>query len=399
MRELPIRAFEESVSLIIKERADFLLIAGDLYNTPVPPLDMVKRSVTQFQRLKKAGIPVYVIAGSHDYSPSGKTMLDVLEEAGLLVNVMRGSVVTEGGRPRLKLSFTTDEKTGAKITGIIGRAGSLDKAYYEDLDRDALEREPGEKIFLFHNAITELKPERYSMIDSAPVTMLPKNFSYYAGGHLHVRVEERAEGYERVVYPGPLFPAHFAELEELGNGAFCLVEEWRVRSVPVTVRERLSLHVNADGKSVEEVNEELAALKEEEVKGKIILLRVSGELRTGRTSDLRLKELVEAWEERGAYHVMKNTTKLSERETEEFQTSHGSAEELEERIIREHAGQGGSGLSPEEEVRLARELLAILGEEQPEGAVKHEHEERVVRAAKEQLWITKKEEEERPQPS
>ena len=32
-------------------------------------------------------IEVYVIPGSHDFSPSGKTMLDVLENSGLVINV------------------------------------------------------------------------------------------------------------------------------------------------------------------------------------------------------------------------------------------------------------------------------------------------------------------------
>ena len=143
MKELAITAFEQAVDTILQRGVDFVLIAGDLFNTSVPPLDQVKRTVTQLRRLKEKQIPVYAIAGSHDYSPSGKTMLDVLEEAELLVNVMKGCV-GDGGK--LKLKLIQDPKTQIKLTGILGRAGSLDKHYYEDLDRESLEQEPGKKI-------------------------------------------------------------------------------------------------------------------------------------------------------------------------------------------------------------------------------------------------------------
>jgi DNA repair protein SbcD/Mre11 len=386
MKDLPLLAFEQAVSKILGKKADFVLIAGDLFNTSVPPLDMVKRAVTQFQRLKGAGIPVYAIAGSHDYSPSGKTMLDVLEEAGLLVNVMKGEVTDEAdGKGRLKLRFTQDKKTGVKLTGILGRAGSLDRHYYEDLDRESLEREPGEKIFLFHAPITELKPEELERMDSQPVSMLPKGFSYYAGGHVHIIGETSLPGYTHVVYPGPLFPASFSELEELGQGGFCMVEDGKVLRIPVLVRERITFSIHAEKKSAEEVNAALRELEEEKVGEKIVLLRVAGELREGRVSDLKFKELFRRLSENGAYFVMKNTAKLSSKEFEEFQASHGNADEVEEKTIREHAGQAPIGLTLDEEVALTKELFAVLGEEQSEGEKKYEYEERLVKAGKERL--------------
>ncbi len=128
MKELPLRAFEQAVALCLDREADFVLVAGDFFNTAVPPLDQVKRAVTQLQRLKEAAIPVYAIAGSHDYSPSGKTMLDVLEEAGLLVNVMKGTMIEKENKNELALRFTIDPKTKIRIVGILGRAGGLDKA-------------------------------------------------------------------------------------------------------------------------------------------------------------------------------------------------------------------------------------------------------------------------------
>jgi predicted RNA binding protein YcfA (HicA-like mRNA interferase family) len=41
--------------------------------------------------IKEAGIKVFLIAGSHDFSVSGKTFLDVLEKAGFIENHQKGS--------------------------------------------------------------------------------------------------------------------------------------------------------------------------------------------------------------------------------------------------------------------------------------------------------------------
>src|SRR4051794_2925331 len=95
LRNLTQQCFDVFVSETIAAKVDFTIIAGDLFNTAIPGIDTLKFTVTQLGRLREAKIPVYAVPGSHDFSPSGKTMLDVLEEAGLLINVCRGSVTEE----------------------------------------------------------------------------------------------------------------------------------------------------------------------------------------------------------------------------------------------------------------------------------------------------------------
>src|SRR3989338_10370238 len=117
MRDLSTLAFQQAVDFCIHKEVQFILLAGDLFNTSMPTIDHLKAVVIKLKELKTKNIPVYAIAGSHDFSPSGKTMLDVLEKAGLLHNVVKGSVENE----KLKLSFTVDPSTGVKITGMIGK--------------------------------------------------------------------------------------------------------------------------------------------------------------------------------------------------------------------------------------------------------------------------------------
>lgn len=134
LRNIAAQAFERAIDLCVEKNVDFILIAGDLFNTSLPSVDGLKIVVKKLKELKDINIPVYLIAGSHDFSPSGKTMLDVLENAGLFVNVAKGEDV-DG---KLKLNFTIDEKTGAKITGLLGKKGGLEKGYYEELLRGGI---------------------------------------------------------------------------------------------------------------------------------------------------------------------------------------------------------------------------------------------------------------------
>ena len=68
-----------------------------------------------------AKISVYLIAGSHDFSASGKTFLDVLEKAGFCKNVEDWES-QEDGRIKLKPSFFGD----IAIYGYPGRKSGME---------------------------------------------------------------------------------------------------------------------------------------------------------------------------------------------------------------------------------------------------------------------------------
>lgn len=87
LKELNLKSFQEAIVRCIKERVDFILIAGDLFDTAYPPIDTLGDVFHEFRRVKEANIPVYLIAGSHDFSAAGKSFLDVLEKAGFCKNV------------------------------------------------------------------------------------------------------------------------------------------------------------------------------------------------------------------------------------------------------------------------------------------------------------------------
>ena len=364
------KAFIKAVKLSVEKKVDFILISGDLFNTSLPSIDKLKTVVEILKSLQELEISVYIIPGSHDFSPSGKTMLDVLESAGLLINVVKGKEVNG----RLRLKFATD-KTGAKITGMLGKRGSLEKGFYEDLDRESLESEKGFKIFMFHSAITEFKS--VSQMDSTPLSFLPKGFDYYAAGHVHERIEKIVPLYGKIIFPGPLFPNNFKELEELKMGGFYIYDNGKTSFIPIELHAVESFNIK--GKTAEEINAKLMEIPKTELKNKIVTLRVSGKLESGRLTDIDFQEVFAAIYEKRAYYVMKNTAGLLSTEFEEVKIHKDSPEEIEDALIDEHIGQTDCPLQNERE--LTKQLLNVFSVERDEGEKVADFEERLTKNA------------------
>lgn len=380
LKELSIESFKKAVSICIDKKIDFLLIAGDLFNNALPNIESLRIVVKELKKLKQKKINVYIIPGSHDYSPSGKTMIDVLEEAELLKNVFKGKVQNN----KLYLNFTEDKNTGVKITGILGRKGTLEKNYYDALDTESLEKESGEKIFLFHSAITELMPKEFSQIESMPLSMLPKGFMYYAGGHIHIVKNQSFEGYKNVVYSGPLFPANFSELEKLGTGGFFIFDneaEEKIQRIDLNIKNTYLLEVNANNKSPEQITSEiLEKIKNKEFINTIVLLKVYGKINTGKISDIDFNNIFEKIYSQGAYYVLKNTYKLLSEEFEEIKIGFENMEDVEDSLIKEHLQQYKL-FDKDKEYHLIKELMNSLSSEKHEGEKVHEYEERIRKAA------------------
>ena len=60
------QAFDRVVDLCLEERVDFLIVAGDLFDTEVKDFHAALAAAAQLRRLDQANIPVYLILGNHD---------------------------------------------------------------------------------------------------------------------------------------------------------------------------------------------------------------------------------------------------------------------------------------------------------------------------------------------
>ena len=379
MRDLSTKAFLTAIDQCIQSEIDFILFAGDIFNTSLPSLDTLKIVTKKLKELKDKDIPLYVIAGSHDFSPSGKTMIDVLENAGLLKNVCRGKIHPE--TKELHLQFYTDLRTGVKLTGILGRKGQLDKTYYQNLHLENLEQESGYKIFMFHTTLSEMKPKHMDKIESQPASFLPKNCNYYAGGHIHHPTKIELESYGTLTYPGALFPNNFSEVEKYSHGGYYQISvenntqviEW----IPVKVMNHHALTINCNHKSPEVITFEiLNHFEKTNIQDTLITLRLNGVLAKGKASDIQFSQIFAELYSKGAYFIMKNTAGLQSEEFEEIKISASNPETMEEEIIAEHLQQTKL-YDAETELSLTKNLLKALTTTKREGETATDFQERV----------------------
>ncbi len=380
MRDLSTKAFLTAIGQCIQSQVDFILFAGDIFNTSLPSLDTLKIVTKKLKEIKDQNIPLYVIAGSHDFSPSGKTMIDVLENAGLLKNVCGGKVHPE--TKELHLEFTIDQKTGAKITGILGRKGQLDKSYYQNLHLQNLEQESGYKIFLFHTTLSEMKPKHMEKVESQPASFLPKNFNYYAGGHIHHPTKIELEGYGTLTYPGALFPNNFAEVEKYSHGGYYLItvqnQEQCIEWAPLKVIEHQAFALPCSCKTPEAVELEITDyFASKNIRDALITMRLSGTLANGKVSDINFKHILEQLYSKGAYFIMKNTANLQSEAFEEIKIAASDPESMEEEIIKEHLQQNRV-FAPETESCLTKSLLHALNTSKKEGETVSDFQERII---------------------
>lgn len=385
LRELSLESFQKVMDRCLEEKVDFILISGDLFHANIPDMGVVNQAVMKMREVRDAGIIIYVIYGSHDFSPNETSIIDILASAGLFQKIVKGEIVDN----KLKLEFFSDSKTKAKLVGISGRTLGLEREYYEMLDRESLEKEKGFKIFAFHTALDELKPSSLAPMESMPLSYLPKAFDYYAGGHIHAMIEEKISGYGTIRYPGALFGYGFRDLEQnakgVKSGFFIISFDNEVRDVQfveMSVYESLLFEYDVTNKNSVKTNEELVKkMRELPVEGKVVLIRVSGELSGGKTSDIKFNHLRNLLRQKGAIYANINRYGLSSKEYTGIRVEGRDIQEVEEKLLRDNIGAvkvSQLGLRGAKGVRVAIDLLEALRQDKKTTEKKKEYVDRMV---------------------
>jgi DNA repair exonuclease SbcCD nuclease subunit len=170
-------AFRELVDKTIELKPDFMIIAGDVFQQARPSNVTLENAITNFRRLRDAGIPVLAVDGSHDSAPNviTGTILNPLDSAGLVYYLPRH----EGSSWRNEScyvygipNFRTPRKTEEELPVFLEQnKPTPDPSIFN--------------ILVFHMAldIPSLKPPQMEA-EAKPET-LPDGFNYYAGGHVH----------------------------------------------------------------------------------------------------------------------------------------------------------------------------------------------------------------------
>ncbi|MBI5803109.1 DNA repair exonuclease [Candidatus Pacearchaeota archaeon] len=295
MQDLNFQSFQKALQVCIDEKVDFVLIAGDLFDTPYPSIEILKKTFAEFRKIHDENIKCFIIGGSHDYSVAGKTFLEVLEKAGFCKNVANFRIEDE------KIVLSPTIFNGIVLYGYPGKKTGLD---INDLKKVVLDEVEGFRIFMLHTTIDKAKGDL--PIEAIDADSLPYA-DYYAMGHLHIDFN-----YKNFVYPGPVFPNNFAELETLKCGSFYIVEtlgnETKRKKIQLKIKDvEIVDFIATNSNATEEI---ILELRDRDLNDKVVLLRVRGELENFKNSDIDFKRIEDFAKSKMAYSFLKNTHNL-----------------------------------------------------------------------------------------
>jgi len=330
LQNLNSQSFHMAVDICIEKKLDFVLISGDLFDSAYPSIEVLKETFFEFKRIKEAKLPCFIIAGSHDYSISGKTFLDVLEKAGFCKNVTN----IEENKDTIILNPVIFG--GVAIYGYPGKRSGLE---IEELRKIKLNDAPGLfKIFMLHTTIDKAKGTL--PIDALEVDCLPQA-DYYALGHLHIDFQ-----YQNFVYPGPIFPNNFQELEDLQHGSFYIVDtdaENTLQKIDLKIKDTVLIDIELRS-AINATEQIISEIEKRDVEDKIILLRVRGELGSGTNSDIKFSQIEETASRKKAYFLLKNTHELKTKEVE-MEIEIKNIDNIEEESIKLYSEQNPNSLN------------------------------------------------------
>lgn len=364
LMKLNMDSFRYAVDTAIKEKVEFILIAGDLFDSAYPPVEIIKEAFREFKKIYDAGIPVFLIAGSHDYSVAGKSFLDVLEHAGFVKNV-----------------FQKEERNGSiylvptiyKNVAIYGYPGKKSGLEVDDVARIKLHETPGLfSILMLHTTLRDA-------VGSLPIPAvdhekLPK-VDYLALAHLHIVYHRQNR-----VYSGPTFPNNALELEELQKGTFYIVDTaGKVERKDIRLREVkvFDFSVQNTLKATDMIRSELAT---HDLKDRIVILRLAGTVEEGKITDIRFAEVDAQAVKQGAFVVLKNMSKIQARES--AVPISVNSERLEETILKDYVDKNKTELN-----KFVMPLFSLLQLDKKEDEKTGAFEERLIEETKKVLQL------------
>ncbi|MDP2925110.1 MAG: metallophosphoesterase [Nanoarchaeota archaeon] len=327
LQALNLESFRKVIDTCIAEEVNFVLFTGDLFDTPFPQIEILKETFHEFRRLKDKAIKCYIIAGSHDYSVSGKTFLEVLEKAGFCE-------ISKSEEEEGKIVLKPIIHEGYYIYGYPGKKSGLE---VDDLKKIIIKESYSNnfRILMLHTTIKEAAED--IPVESISLNDLPKA-DYYALGHIHVDFEKEINN-KPAIYGGPTFPNNFKELEELKYGSFYIINiEGYTKIIKKEIKlkevELVELEITNAIRATEKI---LEHLQRRDLKDKIVLLKIFGDLKEGKPSDIKFSDIESFIKKSGAYSFLKNISKL-ELEKKDFSNEffNQDMERIEEVLIKRY---------------------------------------------------------------
>jgi len=311
---------------ILKEPADLILFAGDLFDSRVPRLEVLAEAMNFLSKLKEKkseakfiecdkeinkralhGVPFISIYGNHERRANLINPIQSLEKAGLLINLHCQKIVFE--------------LNGEKIA-IHGMSYVPEKYSRDVLTEWNPKPVPDAKnILLLHQNI---EPFIYSPLEDVnlKISDLPKGFDIILNGHIHFRNILQIER-GKLLMPGSTIPTQLNKKEsEIRKGYFILNREVKFKEI----KQRDFYYKVAERK--EEIEEFLKNLKKSELKP-IIKIKIKN------TSSLDLNIIEKKYREKGILIFKKEMERSFEKQKTEILRKQMSAEEYGMKLLKE----------------------------------------------------------------
>ncbi|EIN7680157.1 exonuclease SbcCD subunit D [Listeria monocytogenes] len=207
IQESTFQSLERITTVAIKEAVDFILIAGDIYDSEDQSVRAQARFAKEMKRLEAASIPVFMIHGNHDFIEKHK------EKLALPSNVHVFSEQVE------VMSHKT--ATGVSVN-IYGFSYNERHIRSSRVDEYKIQGDADFHIALLHGSEVSSSEEHDVYAPFRVQEISKKGFDYWALGHIHKR-QLLAES-PSIYYPGNIQGRNRKESGEKGASIITLSE-------------------------------------------------------------------------------------------------------------------------------------------------------------------------------
>ena len=278
-------SFNQAIDISIQDKVDFVIFAGDIFHTPNPSGTAILQMANALKKLKQNKIESFFVLGEHDISRIRSTPIPyVYHNLEFSKYVGRGEPVYY--KDVMIVGFDKIRKN--EMTGLEGKFSHVESL---------ANKHAGHKILVLHQGITEVN----KFAGEVNSTDLPKNFTYYAMGHLHDKFLKQYEHLKGpLVYSGSTdmisnqgdVEKGFFEVDISGTDA---KSEWKRLDTRLQILEKMEFE-KIDSQ-IQELNEKISKLE----KKPIIKIKIKGDnlerdVIESKFTDLASKSLHFSWE-------------------------------------------------------------------------------------------------------
>jgi len=254
--------FKQTIDISIKDHVDFVIFAGDIFHTPNPSGTAIMHMAHALKKLKKNNIDSFFVLGEHDISRIRSYPVPYV------FHKLEFSQYIGEGNP-----------TYYKDVLIIG-FDKIRKSEMQDFESrfkevDAIAKEhKGHKILVMHQGINEAN----KFAGELSANDLPKNFTYYAMGHLHDKFLKSFSNLKgSIAYPGSIELTTSEGIKNTKKGFFQVDisgTEAKPEWIELNIRPQVSASTNFEDltKTVDAILEQI----HESIKKPIIELKIQG---------------------------------------------------------------------------------------------------------------------------